>query len=342
MILDLTRFIREERPYWEELNGILESLATRTGTSPSLTETRRFYYLYRRTASGLSSLGAFSGEPELRAYLDDLVGRAYAEIHEIRADAYRIKMWLWFTRTLPQTFRRRHYAFGVAVAATLAGALFGAGAVAFDPNAKAALLPFSHLQGNPSDRVAEEEEQTEDRLQGNKSTFAASLMTNNIKVSILALALGVTWGFGTLVLLFFNGVILGAVVLDYVRAGESVFLAGWLLPHGSIEIPAILLAGQAGLVLGHAMIGWGSSDRLRERLRASGPDLMTLIFGVAILLVWAGIVESFFSQYHEPVLPYAVKIAFGLVEMILLFTFLTISGRNKTIEPPAKESLPHA
>ena len=56
-------------------------------------------------------------------------------------------------------------------------------------------------------------------------------MTHNIKVSIFTLALGMTWGIGTLIMLFYNGVILGAVALDYVLAGETTFLLGWLLPH---------------------------------------------------------------------------------------------------------------
>ena len=43
--------------------------------------------------------------------------------------------------------------------------------------------------------------------------------------------------------------ILGAVAVDYVADGQTRFLLGWLLPHGAIEIPAILIAGQAGLVL---------------------------------------------------------------------------------------------
>ena len=46
-------------------------------------------------------------------------------------------------------------------------------------------------------------------------------MTHNTKVSILTLALGLTWGVGTLIMLFYNGVILGAVALDYVLAGEE-------------------------------------------------------------------------------------------------------------------------
>jgi len=59
------------------------------------------------------------------------------------------------------------------------------------------------------------------------------------------------------------------------------------------------------------------------------PDLVTLIFGVGILLIWAGLVESFLSQYHEPVLPYWLKILFGTVELVMLFTWLNVAGRKQ-------------
>jgi uncharacterized membrane protein SpoIIM required for sporulation len=104
------------------------------------------------------------------------------------------------------------------------------------------------------------------------------------------------------------------------------------LPHGSFEIPAILIAGQAGLLLGRALIGRGTRKHLAERLRGISSDLVTLIGGVGVLLIWAGLVESFFSQYHEPVVPYAAKIAFGLVELIVLCLFLWKSG-SKTKLP---------
>ena len=177
--------------------------------------------------------------------------------------------------------------------------------------------------------MADEEKATHDRLAGEKVSFSTQLMTHNTKVSILTLALGMTWGFGTILMLFYNGVILGAVTVDYVRAGETNFLLGWLMPHGVIEIPAILIAGQAGLLLALALIGRGNRLPLRARLRAISPDLVTLIFGVACLLVWAGFVEAFLSQYHAPVIPYAAKIAFGGIELILLCLFLYKSGRRK-------------
>jgi uncharacterized membrane protein SpoIIM required for sporulation len=161
-----------------------------------------------------------------------------------------------------------------------------------------------------------------------KGRFSAVLMTNNTQVSILALALGVTWGIGTLILLFYNGVVLGAVIFDYLRAGQSVFLMGWLLPHGVVEIPAILIAGQAGLLLGQALIGWNSKESVSQRLRSVTGSLVTLISGAALLLIWAGLVEAFLSQYHEPILPYQIKIVFGLIELLALLMFLTFAGRG--------------
>ncbi|MCI5212475.1 MAG: stage II sporulation protein M, partial [Candidatus Electrothrix sp. ATG2] len=116
------------------------------------------------------------------------------------------------------------------------------------------------------------------------------------------------------------------LMLDYLMAGQGAFLAGWLLPHGSIEIPAFLVAGQAGLVLAKALIGQGDRTPAGQRLREILPDLTVLISGVAVMLVWAGLVESFFSQYHAPVIPYSLKISFGAVELLLLVLYLGLVG----------------
>ncbi len=329
MIVDLERFIAAERDYWNELESILKTLAARAGFTMNLPETRRFYYLYRRAASDLARIRSCTADEEITAYLEGLVARAYAEIHETRRHPHRLRPLEWFLRRFPQTVRRRRKALLMSVLVMALGTLFGMGATLLDPEAKAILIPFSQLHGNPSERVAEEEESMEDRLEGHRSGFAAALMTNNIKVSIMAMAMGVFWGFGTLVILFYNGAMLGAVLLDYARAGEGIFLTGWLLPHGSIEIPAILLAGQAGFVLGNAIIGWGTAKGFRQRMRETAPDLVYLIYGVAVMLVWAGIVEAFFSQYHEPTVPYWLKITFGALELIVLAAFLLWAGKTQ-------------
>lgn len=338
MIVDLERFIATGRPLWSELEQLLNRIEADPARRLSLEQVRRFQHLYERTAADLARITTFSSEPETRRYLEHLVARAYGEIHETRDKRRKIYPLKWFFQTLPQTFRRHVRAFYLSVAITLAGCAFGGLAIGLDPDAKPVLMPFSHLQGDPAKRVAEEEKSTSDRLEGYKATFSAELMTHNTKVSIFTLALGMTWGFGTILMLFYNGVILGAVAVDYIRAGQTKFLLGWLMPHGVIEIPAILIAGQAGLILALALIGWGKRTPLRTRLREISRDLMTLIFGVAVLLVWAGFVEAFLSQYHQPVIPYELKIGFGLVELVLLCLFLGKSGKQSSA--PAEAANP--
>ncbi len=327
MILDLPRFIAAERQYWDELNALLDRLDRSRDVSLSLEEMTRAQYLYQRTSSGLAKLSGFAAELEVRQYLESLVARAYAEFHpSSRFGKFRPVH--WFVSTFPCTFRKHIAAFALALALTLAGTAFGAAAIAFDRDAKPILMPFSALDENPSDRVKREETEKGKHMEGVKGAFAAQLMTHNIQVSLFVFALGITWGVGSILLLFYNGVTLGAVALDYINAGQSQFLAGWLLPHGVIEIPAILVAGQAAFVLASALIGFRDSVRRGERLRACANDILTLIGGAAVMLVWAGIIESFFSQYHAPVIPYSLKTVFGLVEFAALILFLWRAGRT--------------
>jgi uncharacterized membrane protein SpoIIM required for sporulation len=327
LIIDLQRFITSEQPAWNQLDVMLQRLESEPYTRLSLTELQRFHELYERASADLAKLTTFSAEPKTRRYLENLVSRAYSEIHETRQKQRRIFPLKWFFQTLPQTFRKNIRAFYFALALTIAGCAFGGLATTFDPESRHVTMPFGHDQRRPSERVREEETRTVDPLAGERATFSAFLMTHNIQVSILTFALGMTWGIGTTFMLFYNGVSLGAISTDYIADGQWKFLLGWLMPHGVIEIPAILIAGQAGLSLALGLIGWGNHVGLTTRLREVSRDVVTLSFGFALLLVWAGFVESFLSQYHEPVIPYAAKIAFGAIELTLLVLFLSKSGR---------------
>lgn len=340
MIIDLKKFIADERPYWTELDKMIDRWEKDPGHRMDFSKIRRFHYLYQRASADLAKIMTFSSERKIRLYLESLVGRTYAAINETRGKPHRLAPIHWFFTTFPTTFRKYIRAFWLSIAIMMAGAVFGGVAMSVDPDAKEVLLPFGHSEIDPSERVAEEEADGGKKMKGGKTSFSSFLMTHNTRVSIFVLALGMTWGVGTLIVLFMNGVMLGAIVVDYILAGQTIFLVGWLLPHGAIEIPAILLASQAGLVLAGALIGRGEHSSLAARLRNISGDLVTLIFGVAVMLVWAGLIEAFFSQYHEPVLPYELKIGFGVTELFLLILFLSKSGAKKRNSPPRGRHAP--
>ncbi|MDD5705513.1 MAG: stage II sporulation protein M [Kiritimatiellae bacterium] len=326
MIVDLREFAEREQPYWDELDALLERLSEQP-EALDLNGATRLHDLYERACAGLLAVSESLAGSDVHHNLEALVGRAYGEIHAGRRARLRFAPVAWFARTFPRVFRRHVRLFALAAAITLGGALMGGVAVLVDPAAKPVVMPFAHLLGSPSERVQQEEAGSLKR-RGGRQTFSAVLMANNVNVARNSLALGITFGLGTAIVLFHNGAILGAVCADYVAAGHSVFLAGWLLPHGAIEIPAILIAAQAGLLLGMTLLGRRQRQPLTARLRAIAADLATLIGGSALLLVWAALVESFLSQYHAPIL-YGPKIAFGCMQLVLLALLLGRGGAGR-------------
>ncbi|PTX99731.1 hypothetical protein DB346_18095 [Verrucomicrobia bacterium LW23] len=340
MLIDLDRFVRNERPTWARLDELLIRARVSPGRKLTLDEVRELHALYERTCDGLARVSNSVHSGQLRDYLEGLVAAAYAEIHDNRESTSRDirsirgivhALVRYLTETLPITFRRRIMAFYISCGMFLLGSLFGALMLWMEPEAKHILIPgqFGHLEQTPTERVREEEASPgHGRTAGSMTRATAFYWTNNIRVGLVTAATGMLWGVGTLIALFFNGVILGLVAADFIWDGQGVFLIGWLLPHGSVEIPAIIVAGQVGLLLGSAIVGWGQRAVFSQRMRAVLPDMLTLLGGMAILLIWAGIVEAFFSQFHEPVLPYAVKILFGIVQLTAVTFYFTRVGKG--------------
>lgn len=329
MILDIARFIANRRPLWKEYEALLHSMTEVNGFRLNLEQIKRLRFLQDAVSADLIKLRTFASDPVTTEYLESLVARGFGVIHENRTGARLRFNLVGFLVEFATTVRRHSGALFFVIAVMGIGAVFGMGVIYLNPEAKEVLMPFGHLLGDPSERVAMEESQGGQHLSDGQASFSAYLMANNIRVSIFVLALGLLFGVFSTVLLFYNGVMLGAVVMDYILAGESVFLVGWLLPHGSVEIPSIVFAGQAGMLLAQAVLVKDGRLSLSARLKKQSRDVVTLIGGVAILLIWAGLIESFFSQYHEPVIPYLVKIAFGMIQFVGLALFIAFAGGKR-------------
>jgi hypothetical protein len=107
------------------------------------------------------------------------------------------------------------------------------------------------------------------------------------------------------------------------------------LPHGVFEIPSILIAGQAGFYLARLLLRKREDRNLRQSMR----EWLVLVAGLAMMLVWAGLMEAFFSQHHAPVLPYGFKVAVAVAELVLLTIYLMVIGR-KEVGTEARSSVP--
>jgi len=330
VILDLERFQAQARPRWSNLESLLAALESRPDRRLNLAEAEQLQELYAAAAADLNRITHGALAPELREYLERLVARSYAELYYAppkRSELWQPHRWLRIFTAFPETFRRQYRYFALAVVITVLGCALGGFAVRYDPAAVDVLLPADYLR-NPGQRVHEEEQQQGQHPHSAQmeAAFSAELIRHNIEVALLAAALGVTFGIGTALLLFENGVLLGAVTVRYTQQGFGLFLSAWLLPHGVFEIPSILIAGQAGFYLARLMLRRREDRNSRESMR----EWMVLIAGLAMMLVWAGMMEAFFSQHHAPVLPYGLKVTVGAAELVLLTIYLVLIGRRGT------------
>jgi len=135
--------------------------------------------------------------------------------------------------------------------------------------------------------------------------FASYLFSHNTKIGIMCFCLGFLIGLPTLLLLFYNGLVLGAFVGVFHQHGLLFEVLGWLLPHGIPEITAILLCGAAGLTLGQGLLFPGRYKR-SEALRRAGTQASMVVFGSILLFFVAALIEGFFRQLvHNDALRYA-------------------------------------
>ncbi len=298
---------------WERLNALLDRLESGAATLAAK-DARELTALYRAASSDLVEEVRRDSESATSEYLRSLVGRGHGLLHRGNPLSIREPLVRFFVRDFPATVRRRVRAVALASLVFVLGVMFGAASLAADPGAGEVLLPFGHRYQDPRARVESEQTTALDAagqtLFGTQ--FSAELMTHNSRVTYLAAALGASGGIGTLLMIFANGAYLGGVGADYVAAGETEFLIAWIGPHGVIEIPAMLLGAAAGLILARALFAPGLLGR-RKALELAGRDAMILLGGATATLALAGIIEGTFSQMHEPLLPYPLKIAFAVV-----------------------------
>jgi uncharacterized membrane protein SpoIIM required for sporulation len=326
--MNIERFLAERRPVWDDLNTVLEK-AERVELSRD--EMHQLVELYRRTCSDLNRARSYTANPEVIGHLNQLTGRAYRYIYRA---AHETPIWGTFvklvTREIPSAFRRERAAVLFAAAAFLAGALFGAMAVLIDPANGERLIPQEFFSESPRERV-EKIENNEERIDDVEKAlvFGASLYTHNIKVAFLAFSLGALTVILGIVILFYNGVILGAVGTMYVLDDVSVFFFAWVGPHGALELPAIIFGGAAGLVVGRALLMPGDLTR-GASLRRVLPSVWRMIIGACLTLVLAGLIEGSFSQFSAKTVPYGLKIAVALTLFGGLMAYLFM---RRTQEP---------
>ncbi len=333
--MDLDAFVRERRPRWDRFERLLddtEAAGERALDPKTLQELVR---LYRQVCSDLNHARSITAQPLLLDRLNRLAGRGYRYVYR---DTRRLTLWEALRRLflfeIPSTFRKERSVVGSAALAMLLGMLFGFVAVVSNPPLSHDLIPQSFDTESARERVQQLEKNAEriDSVQA-ASLFGAYLMSHNIEVSFLCFSLGAFTILGGYAILFYNGIILGAVAAQYVMDGVTTFFIAWVGPHGALELPAIVFSGAAGIRAGRALLLPGDLS-VGESLRRAFPDLRRMLLGTAAILVFAGLIEGSFSQFTKKTIPYEVKIGVAVTLFLGLCGYLFARRGGRPAEEP--------
>ena len=298
----------------ETLLGQAENRGVKQFTPPEL---RELGLLYRQAAADLSSVRADPSARTLEEYLNQLVSRAHNLVYSGRRVSFGT-VWEFLAHGYPRLLRRMLPYIVLATAVFLA--TFGLGMLI------TLLRPdFAALWLGPAmmDNINHHQMWT-DAVLSMKPQAATGIMTNNMSVCFMTFAAGLTAGLGTLWLLFNNGLQVGTVLACCAQHGMAGSLLAFMVSHGALEIPSIMLAGAAGLRLGAGILFPGQLPR-RDAVAKAGGEAVQLVSATIPLLIIAGSFEAFLSPTHAPV---AVKCAVGAVLFTGLCVWWSEGGRR--------------
>jgi uncharacterized membrane protein SpoIIM required for sporulation len=331
--VDIDRYIARNEPTWLRLDD-LSKRAHRSVGGMSPAEIDELVQLYQRTSSHLSFVRTNFREPTLTARLTRLVASANGVIYGKRAKTWKAVA-RFFALTYPAAVY--HYRRSIRVAALLffvpaflLGVWLTNDRAALDASApRKVRQAYVHDEFEPyySDQPS--------------ALFFVEVTTNNIRVSFLTYALGaVSGGLGALYLLVLNGAPLGIISAWMISEGDFWRFLGFILPHGALELSAIIIAGGAGLGVGWTIVAPG--DRTRsDAFREEGLRSITIVLGLMTMFLAAGLMEGFITGSGLPV---GVRVGLGVLLWVSYVAYLTVQGRTATalgitgllVDPPRK------
>ncbi|HEX8805926.1 MAG TPA: stage II sporulation protein M [Candidatus Aquilonibacter sp.] len=314
-------FVERRTAAWSSLDALLTRASRRGLRRLQPEDVEQIGQLYRAVTSDLAYAVGRGYDARLTVYLNRLVARAHAYVYGGAATTGWQRVARFYTHSFPREFRRSFGYIAICTAITVAAAVVSYVLVRTHPGDAYALLPDQLIPAQIKKSLHDSNFAFDPSA---SPAMASEIITNNIRVAIMAFAGCVTLGLLTLWIILFNGLMLGGVGALFTNAGFGIDFWATVAPHGVIELTAIQIAGAAGLLISAGIVAPGRMRR-RDAIAASARRAGVLVAGVASMLLVAGTIEGFFSPLR---LPAADRITVGAVTAVLLVAYFGFVGRS--------------
>ena len=316
--MDLDRYLTTHRPEWDRLRQLTSKVNSSSSKLPR-SELDEFVALHHRVSAQLSFARGFYADPGLVTELNTLVAGSNAVLYR-RTSSTRSAFRRFFSISFPGAVW--HIRKAVLVSFLALALPWAATAIWLGNDAEALDLAIDEETRN----ALVERDFEEYYSSSAAEEFAVKVLVNNIQVSFLAYALGVTFGLGTLFILAFNGFNVGASHGVFIAAGAQGTFFGLITPHGLLELSAVIIAGAAGLSMGWALVRPGDRTRARA-FGIEGRRSIAVIIGLVLAFIVAGFIEGFIT----PGLPLWPRIGVGASIWLAFVTYIVVFGKRAAL-----------
>lgn len=310
------------RPHWHELEDLIADGQRKLTTRQVV----RLADLYRSVCADLALAEAWMLPEATRAYLDDLVARGHAVLYAQRSGGWRSLGRLLFMEAPARLYRDS--CLRVAMVAFFGTFSLAIVAAIIDPGLPAQVL--SQPMVDQFEIMYSDSFQDVEPGMGRQAQHGAGAtsfyITNNVGIALRCFAAGIVFGLGSLVIMVFNGIVLGLVFGYMVTADEAIRVNffEFVTAHGPFELVGIALCGAAGLRLGWGMVD-GRGLPLARALERSARQAIPILTAGALLVAMAAPIEGFISPSAAPVW---FKRAVAVICSALMLAYFMILGRN--------------
>lgn len=318
-------FLRERKPVWARFETLVDGAESKGLSSDDVSELSE---LFRAICYDLAQVRSRDWDSSIERFLNDLVVRGHSAFYGAKP-MKRGRILEFLAHGFPRLVRENHRFFWVALALFAVPMAVSWTVVASEPSLAYRVLPGSVLytmEEMYSRDVGESTDDDDDELARADAAMAGFYVRHNTSIAFQCFALGIFVGLGTIYVLLANGIQLGTVAGYVIASGNGERFLGFVASHSSFELTAIVVAGTAGLVLGHAVIAPGNRSR-GDALRARGVVSVQLALGAAVMLFVAAMIEGFWSA--QP-LPPVTKYAAAAVLWIAVIAYLSSAGRTRS------------
>jgi len=309
-------------PRWTAFANRLKTVQGQGLKSLDENGVREFVQEYRELTSDLARLRTATRgtEPAELFYLNRLVASAHSLLYRRRTVTLtRVVQFLFVD--VPAEIRASVVPISLATALLFVPVLITSLSVVRKPTLATVLLPPGMMARADSGVARSKSGNTEyiTDPQVLRPMMASRIITNNVQVTFMAFALGISAGVLTVWLLITNGINIGAVIGLYLSKDIGHLVFGFMAPHGVLELSAIVISGGAGFLLAAGMLIPGERTR-RTALAENGRRAVRLVAGSAFLLLFAGTLEGFVSPNAN--ISLAAKFAVSAASAVVLALYL--------------------